>query len=329
MKINQITLQGKLVKLAYRFGVSKAGKDFVSATFTLDVDGDRINCESFAMKLKANGSDESGAYKSLMTIFKEANALYKSYKMPNDEKPTDVDDETIVEDIEDATAIKMSNWNGFKYCKFVANEYTNAQGEQVKNTRVEFAYANRLDDEKYEPRKDFEICGKVKTAPTLLEKVDGTEYMQFVVTVPEYIEQWKDRPEQVKLQDITVTSYDKNAWGYIEDNFTMGSFAYLNGEIVRKVIRVEKPVIDDDSRGFGRKLKSEPEFDTKTDERFEIMGGYTLDLDELEVEKAFNMELWEQAQQNQQQSQPQEQAPKKEWGKKEQSSPKKNNTLPF
>lgn len=329
MKINQITLQGRLVKLAYRFGVSKAGKDFVSATFTLDVDGDRINCETFAMKMKANESDESGAYKSLMTIFKEANALYKSYKMPNDEKSTDIDDETIVEDIEDATAIKMSNWNGFKYCKFVANEYTNAQGEQVKTTRIEFAYANRLDDEKYEPRKDFEICGKVKTAPVLLEKVDGTEYMQFVVTVPEYIEQWKDRPEQVKLQDITVTSYDKNAWGYIEDNFTMGSFAYLNGEIVRKLTRVEKPVIDDDSRGFGRKLKSEPEFDTKTDERFEIMGGYTLEEDELEVEKAFNMELWEQAQQNQQQSQPQEQAPKKEWGKKEQSAPKKSNTLPF
>lgn len=334
MKINQITLQGRLVKLAYRFGVSKAGKDFVSATYTLDVDGDRINCETFAMKMKADGSDESGAYKSLMTIFKEANALYKSYKMPNDEKPTDVKDETIVEDIEDATAIKMSNWNGFKYCKFVANEYTNAQGEQVKNTRIEFAYANRLDDEKYTPRKDFEICGKVKTAPVLLEKVDGTEYMQFVVTVPEYIEQWKDRPEQVKLQDITVTSYDKNAWEYIEDNFTMGSFAYLNGEIVRKLTRVEKPIINDEGRGFGRHIPSEPEFDTKTDERFEIMGGYTLEEDELEVEKAFNMELWEQAEQGQQQVQMQEEKPDRTFGRKQAptqqtSQPKKNNALPF
>lgn len=334
MKINQINLQGRLVKLAYRTGVSKTGKEFLSATFVLDIDGDRINTETFAMKLKADGSDESGAYKSLMTIWSEAKALQKTYKRQEDKEPTEVNNETIVEKIEDATAIKMSNWKTFKYCKFVANEYQSATGEQVKTTRIEFAYPNRLDDENYTPRKDFEVSGKVKTVPTLLEKVDGTEYMRFVVTVPEYIEQWKDRPEQVKLQDITVVSYDPNAWGYIEDNFTMGSFVYLNGEIIRKVIRVEKPTINNEGRGFGRHIPSEPEFDTKIDERFEIMGGYVLEDDELEVEKAFNMELWAQAEQGQQQVQIQEEKPDRTFGRKQApsqqtSQPKRNDDIPF
>lgn len=333
MKTNQISLQGKLVKMAYRAGVSKAGKEFVSATFTLDVDGDRINAETFAMKMKADGSDESGAYKSLMTLWNESKALQKTYKKQGEEKPTEVENETIVENIEDATAIKMSNWNGFKYCKFVENNFVSATGEQVKNTRIEFAYPNRMDDENYEAKADFEIAGKVKTAPCMMEKPDGTEYMQFVVTVPEYIEAWKDRPEQVKLQDITVTSYDKDAWNYIEDNFTMGSFAYLNGEIVRKIMRVEKPTVDDEGRGFGRKLKQEVQYDTKIDERFEIMGGYVLEEDELELEKAFNEELWLQAEQQQPK---QEKTPevKKTWGReetksKEETKPRNDDIVPF
>lgn len=333
MKTNQISLQGKLVKMAYRAGVSKAGKEFVSATFTLDVNGDRINAETFAMKMKADGSDESGAYKSLMTLWNESKALQKTYKKQGEEKPVEVENETIVENIEDTTAIKMSNWNGFKYCKFVENNFVSATGEQVKNTRIEFAYPNRMDDENYEPKADFEIAGKVKTAPCMMEKPDGTEYIQFVVTVPEYIEAWKDRPEQVKLQDITVTSYDKDAWNYIEDNFTMGSFAYLNGEIVRKIMRVEKPTIDDEGRGFGRKLKQNPEYDTKIDERFEIMGGYVLEEDELELEKAFNEELWLQAEQQQPK---QEKTPevKKTWGReetksKEETKPRNDDIVPF
>lgn len=333
MKTNQISLQGKLVKMAYRAGVSKAGKEFVSATFTLDVNGDRINAETFAMKMKADGSDESGAYKSLMTLWNESKALQKTYKKQGEEKPVEVENETIVENIEDTTAIKMSNWNGFKYCKFVENNFVSATGEQVKNTRIEFAYPNRMDDENYEPKADFEIAGKVKTAPCMMEKPDGTEYIQFVVTVPEYIEAWKNRPEQVKLQDITVTSYDKDAWNYIEDNFTMGSFAYLNGEIVRKIMRVEKPTIDDEGRGFGRKLKQEVQYDTKIDERFEIMGGYVLEEDELELEKAFNEELWLQAEQQQPK---QEKTPevKKTWGReetksKEETKPRNDDIVPF
>lgn len=329
MKINQITLQGRIVKMAYRVGVSKTEKDFLSATFTLDIDGDRVNVETFTMRYKKDGSELS-SYQGLMTLFYEAKALYKTYKSPKDDKPMSFQDETIVENIEDATAIKMSNWNGFKYCKFVANEYTDASGNKVKNTRIEFAYPNRMEDEDYEPKKDFEIAGKVKTAPCILEKVDGTEYMQFVVTVPEYVEAWGDRPEQVKLQDITVTSYDKEAWNYIEDNFTMGSFAYLNGEIVRKVTRVEKPTIDDEGRGFGRRLKQEqPDYKTEIDERFEIMGGYTLEDEEIELEKAFNEELWLQAEQ--QQSQPQqENTPevKKSWGR-EKDVVSKNSNVPF
>ena len=328
MQINKITLQGKLVKLMYREGMSKNGKEFLSATFTLDVDGNRINAETFTMKMKGDNSEESGAYKSLMTLWNEAKALQKSYKAVGEEKAVDIENETIVENIEEATAVKMSNYGSFKYCKFSENSFTNTSGEQIKNTRISFAYPNRMKDEDYVAKRDFEICGKIKTAPVLLEKTDGTEYMKFTVIVPEYIEQWNDRPEQVKLQEITVTSHDPQAFGYIEDNFTMGSFVYLNGEIVRTVSRVEKETVVDDSRGFGRHLKSEPEYKTEVDERFEIMGGYELNEDELEMEKAFSQELWEKAEQEQEQEKPVE--VNKSFGRSTtQSTPKKNNALPF
>lgn len=317
MKTNQIMLQGRIKRMDYKFNKTKDGREFVSASFTLCVNENEIRVESFSMRYKKDGNELS-SYQGLVTLFNEAKCLHKTVKKVNMEKAEVVEDETIVENIEDADALDCGNYK-VRYTKFEDNSYER-EGQLVKNTRIQTTYPRRVDFEKkeYTPKADFEISGKVKTKPRTTEKPDGTEYMVFEITVPEYIEAWVEggRPEQVKLQDITVVSYDEDAWEYIEDNFEVGSFAYLNGEIIRKVMRVEKPTIDDEGRGFGRKVKQEVQYDTKIDERFEIMGGYLLDSDEIELEKAFNEELWLQAEQQQPK---QEKTPEieKTWGRKE------------
>ena len=38
LPVNEITLEGRIIRADYRKGVSKAGKPFLSANFTLDVE---------------------------------------------------------------------------------------------------------------------------------------------------------------------------------------------------------------------------------------------------------------------------------------------------
>ena len=299
LPVNEITLEGRIIRADYRKSVSKAGKPFLSVDFTLDVDGNQIKCNSFAMQYKADGETESSGYSGLMTIFNEANALYKTMREVGEEKSVEIEDETIVKDINEATAIKCSNYNGFKFCKFSENAYV-SNGELVKNTRIEFAYCNRVDEDKreYKPQKDFELCGKVKIVPTVIEEGN---FMQMVVIVPTYTEAYKDRPEKVELQEIKLVCHDADAFGYLEDNFTMGSIVYLNGEIVRIVERVESEVEVDENRGFGRTIAKQKTYNTNKTEYLEVLGGYLLEEDEIEMMREFDQDLWAKAKEEKEQ----------------------------
>jgi hypothetical protein len=294
--VNQVTLCGRLVRADYRKGMSKAGKPFLSASLTLDVEGNQIKAESFSMQYKADGETESTNYTGLMTIFNEANALHKTMKEVGEDKADEVE-VGIVEDINDCTAIKCSNWNGFKYCRMVENSYAK-DGNIVKNTRVEFAYANRVDENKteYKAQRDFEICGAVKVPPMVMEDMDGNEYCQMTVVVPNYVDAYGERKASVTLNEVVVQSHDTSVFGYLEDNFEVNSFVYLNGEFVRTVERfeVEAPM-DNEGRGFGRQVKHQANYQTKVTEYMEILGGYVLEQDEVEEEPAFDMNLWEEA----------------------------------
>ena len=296
LRINELTVCGRLSRADYRKGMSKAGKPFLSATLTLDVEGNLVRVEGFSMQYKADGVTESTNYTGLMTIFNEANALHKTMKEVGEEK-ADEFEQGIVENIDECTAIKCSNWNGFKYCRFAENAYAK-DGNIVKNTRIEFAYCNRVDENKteYKPQRDFEICGVVKAPPVVMEDVDGNEYCQMTVMVPNYVDAYGDRKASVTLNEVTVQSHDTSVFGYLEDNFEVNSFVYLNGEIVRKVERLEvEAPMEDEGRGFGRQVKHQANYQTKTTEYMEILGGYVLEQDEVEEEPAFDMNLWEEA----------------------------------
>lgn len=52
LPVNEIKLQGRINRIDARFGMSKTNKEFVSVTFTLDVESNQIKIESFSMRHK-------------------------------------------------------------------------------------------------------------------------------------------------------------------------------------------------------------------------------------------------------------------------------------
>lgn len=298
-RVNEVNLEGRCVRIDARKGLSKTGSEFISMTFTLSIEDNQIKVETFSMKNKKDGSLLK-SYEGLMTLFLETKCQHKTLKDADMEKSEEVEDDTIVENIEDCTAISFSNYGKFKYCRFVENSYISADGLK-KSTRIEACYPNRVDEDKkeYKPKREFEICGEVIKAPTLFTSVeDDSEYLKMTVEVPIYQESYKDKESSVSLHEIEVECHDEQYFDYIQDNFELGTKVYLNGEIVRRVHRVE--VVEEDNeveRGFGKVIKHEPQFRNNVEERFEILGGYELDEDDLMdmEEKEFNPTLWEKA----------------------------------
>ena len=90
--------------------------------------------------------------------------------------------------------------------------------------------------------------------------------------------------------------------------------------------------MDDESRGFGRTVKHQTNYQTKVTEHMEVLGGYVLEADEIEECPAFNMELWEEAMEVKKQKEEEmlnggEQAPK-QVGFGRGNEPKKVNKTP-
>ena len=48
-KSNNVYLQGRINRIDARYGMTKANKEFMTVTFTLDIEGNQIKVESFSM----------------------------------------------------------------------------------------------------------------------------------------------------------------------------------------------------------------------------------------------------------------------------------------
>ena len=331
MVTNACEIVGRLNRLDLREGVAKTGSEFVSATYTLAVGDNLIKVETFTMKTTKNG-DVSKGYDSLNTLFKEGKALHKTIRKVGEDNAEVIEDETIMEDIDECDAIVFSNYGSFKYCRLEENAYVK-DGELIRTMRITGAFPNRLDESKkeYAPRADFEISGKVMQNPIIME-VDEQDVMQLKVMFPIYQEAYGDRPAKVTLNEITLQARDSEAFEYIEDNFTKGTMVSLNGEIVRLVTRIEIEGMADDSRGFGRKVEHKTQYRTNVEEYFNLLGGYELEEEEIELEKALNMELWEVAYEEREKQGEVQEEPKKSkvgFGREEKKAPKKGGNLPF
>jgi hypothetical protein len=334
MITNACNITGRLNRMDVKKGIAKTGNEFISVTFTLQVGESQLRVENFSMKNKKDGTELS-SYTGLMTLFNEAKALHKTMREVGEEKAEEVQDETIVENIDECDAIRFSNYGNFKYCRIEENSYAK-DGEIVKNLRLVGASPNRVDESKkeYVPTADFEVAGVVTAPPVLLEK-DEVEFMQLKVMVPVYTEAWGDREAKVDLVEMTVRLNDESAFGYVEDEFTVGAFVSLNGTIVREVKRVELEVpMEDEGRGFGRKIEHKAQYKTEIVEYYNLLGGYTLEEEEVENTPALNMELWNRAKeekaQKEQEMLQQNDKPKQGFGRGEQKvETKQKPVLPF
>ena len=332
MVTNACEIVGRLNRLDLREGVAKTGSEFVSATYTLAVGDNLIKVETFTMKTTKNGAVSKG-YDSLNTLFTEGKALHKTIRKIGEDNAEVIEDETIMEDIDECDAIVFSNYGNFKYCRLEENAYVK-DGELIRTMRITGAFPNRLDESKkeYVPRADFEIAGKVMQNPIMME-VDEQDVMQLKVMFPIYQEAYGDRPAKVTLNEITLQARDSEAFEYIEDNFTKGTMVSLNGEIVRLVTRIEIEGMADDSRGFGRKVEHKAQYRTNVEEYFNLLGGYELEEEEIELEKALDMELWEVAYEEREKQGEVQEEPKKSkigFGREDKKvTTKKGGSLPF
>ncbi len=292
---NMIGLQGRINRIDVRRGLSKANAPFASYTFTLDIDGDLVKVESFAMKLKANG-EENTAYKGLETLLREAKALYKTVREVGADKAEAIEDETIVENIDECDALDCQNWKQFIYTRFEENAYAK-DGQMVRGVKIVTARPKRVDENKkaYTPVNQWEISGVITKEPVMKE-MDEKEFLEVVVTIPIYNEAYGERQESVTLHEVTLQAHSDEAIEYIMDTFNQGMFVYLNGKIVRTVERIEIESFDvETGRGFGKKIEKQPNYSTKVTEYFEILGGWELEEEEYIDEPSFNMELWKAA----------------------------------
>ena len=342
MKItfNQCEIIGRVNRIDVRKGLSKAGAEFISATFSLSVEESLIRVESFSMRYKKNSNEELGSYKGIITLLEECKALHKTVREIGESESVEVSDETIVSDINECDAIRFSNYGKFKTCKLVENSYCR-DGEIISNLRLEGTYPSRLDEDKktYEAKADFEVAGKVLTAPVIMTDLDDKDYIQLTVEFPTYTEAYGEREASVQLQEITVKSYDEEVFGYIEENFEKDSMIYINGSIINEVKRVEvENDAEDNVRGFGRHLEKTPQFKTEVNSFYCLLGGYPLDEGDIEDTPALSSELWEKARVEKEQKLAEMQngnnEPKKVgFGKKtvkeESKKVAKNNNLPF
>lgn len=332
---NACNIQGRVNRLDAKYGKTQSGNEYVNTTFTLQVDETQLRVNVMQYKYKKDGT-VMGAYEGIETLVNECKALHKTVRLIGEDKATEIQDSTIVENIDECDAIRFSNYGNFKYCRIEENSYMR-EGELVKNLRLVGASPNRVDETKkeYVPTADFEIAGKIVSVPVLIEK-DEVEFMQFKVVIPVYTEAWGEREAKVDLVEMTVRLNDESAFGYVEDEFELGSFVSLNGTIVREVKRTELEVpTEDDGRGFGRKVQHEAKYKTEIIEYYNLLGGFPLEVEEIEETPAFSQELWEKAkaeqeQKEQEMKQEKPSEPSRTFGRSTtQSTPKKNNVLPF
>lgn len=294
MYTNACFIEGKLNRVDARKGMSKAGAEFISVTFTLDVNGSQIQVEVFSMKNKKDGS-ELNSYKGLYTLISEGKALRKTIREIGETESVEIEDETIVENIEDADKVKFDNWS-MKYCRFEENMYLGKDGQVAKNIRVQAVYPSRIQEGKpYEEKAEFSITGVVKIAPYPFEK-DEKEYLKFVVTIPTYNEAWGDREASVTLHDIEVQVRDEQGFDYVQDEFQLGSVVHIEGDIIRRIERVET-VVEDDSLNRGgwgslKHMNDKPKFSTNVDSAIVMTGGFVLIEEDMESLKEFEVEIW-------------------------------------
>lgn len=300
MILNNYTCEGKLKRFDIKEDKTKASKQpYISATATLVIGENEIKIEMFAMKLKYNGEESSG-YTAIKTLYNESFAMYKSKKVGDKltvEKKEDND--TIVESIEDCDVIRANTYGEYKYCRLEMNAFAK-DGELTKDFRVSANFINRAkEDSEYNPNNEFECSGMVVSDIENGVTKSGLQCVSFTILVPIFNKEYTNKdgelvPSKVDLQELKMVCTEEDAFGFIREEFKEGNIVNINGEIFRRVARVEKKVVEEnnDRRSFGKKIEHKTEYETKVEQYLSVLGGFAYDEGELDEFEEFDMNKW-------------------------------------
>ena len=296
LNTNQLKTGGFLVAKNIILGKNKETKmNWMMGTLTLQItETQRIDLSLFANELTSTGSANKsyGALKTVMEEYKSLDSTVTNKRV--DDNATPVKDEaTTVASLEECDFVYAN-----KGITISMNRYMR-DGELQENFRLSTRFVNRAKEtDTKEPYLAGELIGVVTKKPFRYEENDE-EYIKFELTVPEYRSAWGNRDESVVVDkfEVVVRKEDfdeeefEGALDYIENEFEENVVVSVTIMPTVKVTIVEEKKEDSGSkRGFGKKVEFKPA--TKTVREIRVLGGYPLDEEEYEEDKAFDLTLY-------------------------------------
>lgn len=206
---NKIEIEGILVEIDSKEGVTGTGSEYLSAKLTIETaPNEHHTVEQFATKTKADGT-ENGLYKSLRTV---------------------VDEYQSVQEVGKEEADKVRVTNG----ELRVNDYVGGDGQLRSFPKFSAVFVNRVEGkDEFVPRAKFEV--ELVVDRVLEEIKDDEETGRAILHgyVPLY--GGKVAPFEFKVA--------KDGAEYVLDNYSKGDTVFVYGDIInhteKKVITTE------------------------------------------------------------------------------------------
>lgn len=207
---NEVTLEGKLLEIDSFEGKSKDGREYLSATLTVETgESEQVDVKMFTMKETKDGK-ENGIYKSLRTVVDE----YKSVDKVGREEADNVRVE--------ASTGKYSNGT------VGLNDYVGGDGKLRSFPEISATFINRVDGE-VTPQAKFAVEVVVDR---VIDELNKEEEETGRVILHGYIALYGGKviPFEFKV--------DPDGSDYVRDNYEKGDTVYVYGDIINKSEKV-------------------------------------------------------------------------------------------
>ena len=300
LNTNQLRCAGYLISKNVRMGMNKdTKKNWMMCDLKLQIsETQTITLSMFSNEFTSTGA-KSKSYTALETIRDTYKSLDSTVtnKRVNPDAQAEKDEATTVATLEETTFVYAN-----KGITIGMNRYVR-DGEIQENFRLSVNFVNSAKDtDAKEPYLEGTLIGVVTKKPFRFEEPNGEEYVKFELTVPTYQSAWGDRDESVVVDKFELVMRAENfdegefegAMEFVEEEFDENMIVNVSIEPTVKVVASQEPVEDTGSkRGFGKKVEFKPT--TRTIREIRVLGGYPLDEDEYEEDKAFDFELYSKA----------------------------------
>lgn len=288
---NFVKVKGFLKRKNVVEAISKTGKEYMMIDLTIALADDKeVTVSMFGNRLSSNGNT-SKIWEGMNTIKNEYLALSSTYtdkRANKDAKPVQME-ATTVSSLEETDFVYVN-----KGAKLTMNRYIGQDGQLNQNFRITSNFVNRAKEgDDKTPYIEGSLTGVILSNPIEGEDTNG-EFIKLSIAVPEYREAYAENPEKVVIEkfDLVLRDVTDEAVSYIESEFAKDVVANISIEPVHKITVIETQTEDFTGRGFGRIVKNDDK-QTKVIRELQIIGGFSMNEDEYESEKAFDYELYQ------------------------------------